>query len=369
MPICSRFNPLRLIQSGRWISCCLVPALFLAACGRDSGPARAAAATASAAPRGTLESAVRWERELTLQESDETVNVIVRAQLDPRGGFLIADEQEGFARRYDPQGRLLAQFGGKGSGPGEFMNLLRVLRLPDGTLAAFDIFNKVAFFDSTGTNVVRTARTPVAPLHSVTLLDDSLVVLGGQLADGTENDRRIHVWNLKSDSLLASFFTPALPTRAHVMAAGSAGWVGVDQRGDTLAVVSSLADTVYLMTTGGRMLERIPVPSKAFRQLDPERPLPDARGGLVAAREWFGSFSLMSDVFWVGDTFVVQFQDRTGPQPSWRLVGMGRDGRQTFEVVDSPMLLAADKPSGLLYFVSPESETPNVWRAARLVRR
>lgn len=368
MSIRDEFYPRRLLSSGAGPACSLAAALLISACGRDAGQARPEAATAPAASRGTMESAVTWEREFTLQESDETVNVIVRAQLDPRGGFLIADEQEGFARRYDAGGRLLAQFAGKGSGPGEFMNLLRVLRLSDGTLAAFDIFNKVAFFDSAGTRVVRTARTPVAPLHSVTLLDDSLVVLGGGLADGTENDLRIHVWNLKSDSLLASFFTPALPSRAHVMAAGSAGWVGVDQRGDTLAVVSSLADTVYLMTTGGRMLERIPVPSRAFRRLDPARPLPDARGGLVAAREWFGSFSLMSDVFWMGDTFLVQFQDRTGPQPSWRLVGMGRDGRQTFEVVDSPMLLAADRASGLLYFVSPGSETPNVWRAARLVR-
>lgn len=364
MPIGSCSHPRRPRRRSSWIWCCLVPVLLSSsACGRDSGTR---AAAAPAAPEGTLDSAVKWEREFTLEETDETVNVIVRAQRDPRGGFLIADEQEGFARRYDPQGKLLVQFGGKGSGPGEFLNLLRVLRLPDGTLAAFDIFNKVVFFDSAGTRMVRTARTPVAPLHSVTLLDDSLVLLGGQVAGGTENDRRIHVWNLKSDSLLASFFTPVLPSRAHVMAAGSAGWVGVDRRGDTLAVVSSLADTVYLMTTGGRMLERIPVPARAFRRLDPSRPLPDTRGGLVAARKWFGSFSLMSDVFWVGDSFVVQFQDRTGPAPSWRLVAMGRDGRRRFEVVDTPKLLTSDA-SGLLYFVSPESETPNVWRAARLV--
>lgn len=342
----------------------LLALLSVAACGADGGDAPPVAEAA-----GTLESAVSWEREFALQENEQTVNVIVRAEVDPLGGFLIADEQEGFGRRYDAQGRLLGQFARKGSGPGEFLNLLRVLRLPDGTLAAFDIFNKVAFFDSAGGRVLRTARTPVAPLHSVALLNDSVLVLGGQRSDVAQDERRIHLWNFRSDSLLASFFAPSLPTRAHGLAAGSAGWVGVDRRGDTLAVVFSLSDTLYLMRTDGTMLERVPVPTRAFRRLDPGRPLPDARGGIVAAREWFGSFSLMSDVFWMGDTFVVQFQDRKGPQPHWRLVGMKRDGKQTFEAVDTPNLLAADRSSGLLYFVSPESATPNVWRAARLVAR
>jgi hypothetical protein len=150
------------------------------------------------------------------------------------------------------------------------------------------------------------------------------------------------------------------------MAAGSAGWVGVDRRGDTLAVVSSLSDTVYLMTTQGRMLERIPVPTQSFRRLDPAQPLPDGRGGLAAARAWFGSFSLMSDVFWIGDTFVVQYQDRTRPQPDWRLVGMRRDGARTFEAIDTPQLLAADRATRTLWFVSPQSLTPGTWRPGRL---
>lgn len=336
----------------------------LAACGGDAGAAK----PADAEP-GTLDGAVEWGREFRLEENDRTVNVSVRASLDPRGGFLVADEQEGFARRYAADGKLLAQFAGKGSGPGEFGNLLRVLRLPDGTVAAFDIFSRVAFFDSAGERLVRTARTPVAPLHSVTLLDDSLVVLGGTHAEGNGDERRLHVWNFRSDSLVRSFFAPPVLSQAHAIAAATAGWVGVDRRGDTLAVVTSLSDTVYLMTAEGRMLQRIPVPSRAFRRLDPETPLPGRAGGIDEARAWFGSFSLMSDVFWLGDTLLVQFQDRQGREPHWRLVGMTRDGSRLFEVVDTPNLLAVDHASRELFFVSPESETPNVWRSARLRER
>ena len=341
-------------------------ALGCALCGCAGEPKTEVHAAANG--HASLDGAVRWENEIRLEENEQTVNVIVRAELDPRGGYLVADEQEGFARRYDRTGRLLTQFARKGSGPGEFRNLLRVVRLTDGTLAAFDIYNRVAFFDSTGERLVREARTPVAPLHSVALLNDSIAVLGGQVQGATAEGNRIHFWNLRADSLLASFFVPALPSEAHKVAAASAGWISVDRRADTLAVVFALSDTVYLMTVQGRMLERIPIPAKSLRRLDPHAPMPDPSRGIAAARQWFGSFSLISDVFWLGDTFLIQYQDRKRPEPDWRLLGMKRDGGPRFEVVDTPKLLMVDRTSGVLYFVAPESETPNVWRTARLRR-
>jgi hypothetical protein len=348
-----------------WLPKGVVAALSvgLSACGGAD-----AAAREDPPVRGTrgIDDAVRWERGIQLEENDETINVIVRATLDPRGGFLIADEQEGYVRRYDSNGRLLAQFARKGYGPGEFRNLLRAMRLPDGSIAAFDIFHTAAVFDSTGERLVRTIRTPVAPVHAVHLLTDSILLLGGQVSNGSGTGQLLHLWDLRRDSLLSSFFSPPIPSDAHRVAAATAGWVGMDRRGDTLAVVSSLSDTVYLMSLQGRMLDRIPVPAASFRRLDPDKPLPGARGGIVAAREWLGSFSLMSDVHWLGDTLIVQFQDRRGPEPHWRLVGMTRAGERVFEVVDSPYLLASDKSSGQLYFVDPRSPAPNAWRVGRL---
>ena len=345
----------------------LVAALAASACG-DDPPEPADGAARPGLSR--LDDVVRWEREFTLEENEETINVIVRAGLDPRGGFLIADEQEGFARRYDENGRLLAQFAGKGNGPAEFMNLLNVTRLPDGSLAAFDIFQKIAIFDSAGSEVVRTARTPINALHSVVLLDDSLALLGGQGATATGyGDTRVHVWNFRADSVVRSFFSPVLPSPAHTVAAASAGWIGMDRRGDTLAVVFALSDTVYLMTTEGTIVDRIPIPAQALRRLDPDMPLPGRGSGIVGAREWFGAFSLVSDVFWVGETLLVQYQDRKGPAPDWRLVAFRRDGTRLFEVLDTPKLLAVDDDADLLYFVSPDADAPNRWRTARLVVR
>jgi hypothetical protein len=354
----------------------LLPAVFallaLILCVYATGCSAGADAdgTQQRAKATSLDAVMEWEREFTLEENERTINVIVHAAIDPFGGFLVADEGEGFARRYSPTGQLLAQFGGKGSGPGEFQNLIRVVRLQDGTLAAFDVHNKVAFFDSAGERLLRTSRTPVGPLHSVMILDDSLALLGGQLHGNPEDpDHRLHIWNLRSDSLIRSFFSPALPSDAHAMAAQLAGWVNADRRGDTLAVVTSLSDTIYLLSMDGAPLEKIPMRAANFRPLNPRKPTPNSRRGIVGAREWIGSFSLISHVHWVGNTFVVQYQDRDGPIPNWRLLGVERDGRPSFEIVDSPMLLATDDSSGILYLVAPGSLTPNMWRSARLADR
>lgn len=346
----------------------LIVFVSTAACERiDPSVAAAKADLSRDRPSGLVEihEALEFDSAFTLEENDTTINVVVRTEMDPHGGFLVADEQEGFVRRYARDGSLLAQFGGKGHGPGEFPNVLIALRLEDGTIVAFDLSHTAAVFDSTGARVLRTFRTPVAPLHAAMVLDDTLVLLGGQIR-GVERDHRLHLWNLATDSLVASFFSPSMPSRAHEVAAASAGWVGFDRRGDTLAVVTSLSDTVYLTTLAGEVLDRIPIPSTALRRLDPRMELPTGRGGLAEARRWIGSFSLIADVHWIGDTFVVQYQDRIRPQPDWRLVGMTRDGRRTFESVDTPDLLASDSDEEVLYVVSPGADAPNVWRRARL---
>jgi hypothetical protein len=87
---------------------------------------------------------------------------------------------------------------------------------------------------------------------------------------------------------------------------------------------------------------------------------------LLSAREWFGRFSLLSDVFWLRDGFLVQYQDRAGVEPRWRLLRLTRDGRTLFESVDTPRLLAVDSASETLWFVRPGSPTPDEWSAAHL---
>jgi hypothetical protein len=331
------------------------------ACARASGDS-AGAARDGATPLG---SHVSWTRSITLQENRNVVNVLIRAVADSSGGFLVSDEQEDQIRRYDSSGRLYTAFGRRGSGPGEFTYLTAAGRLPSGGVVAVDAMSRGALFDRAG-RVVRTFRVPVGPVKFAMPVGDTLLLLGGTLADprGGDPDARLHLWDLRSGRLLRSFLPVRPRTGAHRFAANTAGLIGADVRGDTIAAVFALSDTVYLFDLQGRRLGAVPITARGLRRFDPAIRLP--RMDLVSAREWFARFSLVCDVFWLRDGFLVQYQDRVGVEPRWRLARMSRDGRTRWESADTPHLLAVDRATETLWFVHPGSPTPNVWSAARL---
>ena len=323
-------------------------------------------------PRGNaLDRVVEWHGEIELEENEKVLNVLPYAAVDPHGGFLVWDEQEAQIRQYSPEGRLRGYFGRKGDGPKEFQFPRAAIRRASGTILAFDTYARGAEFDQAGSAALRTFRTPVGPLHSALLLDDSLVLLGGQVAgsSGDNAPSRLHVWSLAGNSVRRSFFAPSLSSKVQLLAANTAGFVSADRRGDVIAATFSLRDTIYFFDLQGNPRGQVPMNSQFYRRLSSESPLPSGKGGVVGAREWLGSFSLVSNVFWVSDdTLIVQYQDRVGTEPKWRLLGLRRDGSRLFEVVDSPYLIAVDKANGWLYFVKPGSPTPNFWSRARLRR-
>jgi hypothetical protein len=327
-------------------------------------------AAAVAAPREVftpLDAHVAWGRTLALEENDAVVNVLIRATPDPRGGFLVADEQENQVRRYDANGRLLLTFGRRGPGPREFSGLNRAFRLASGDLLAVDALSRGAVFDSGGAALKRTFRVPVGQLKMAYLLNDSLLLLGAQLQDerAADPDAHLHLWNLRANRLAGSFFPVHATTQAHRFAVNTAGLVGAAQRGDTLAATFALSDTIRLFDLAGRPLGAVPLRAEGLRRFDPAMRMP--RRDLVSAREWFGRFSLVSDVWWLRDgSFLVQYQDREGVEPKWRLVHLARDGRRLFESKDTPLLVAVDPVTDTLWFVRPGSPTPNVWVSARL---
>jgi hypothetical protein len=362
-------------------------ALLLASLpGCDSGPRQDSAFTASLASssfiaqtppkpdgRAVLQALGKIDEPIELEETQAVVNVIVRMTFDERtGGYLVADEAENQIRQYGPRGELVRHFARHGDGPKEFRFLNRAIRLSTGEVLALDGFNKGAVFDSTGSRVLKSFRTPVGPLHSVQLLDDSLALLGGEIRDEQEAvvpGARLHLWNLNRDTLIRSFFVPAIRGQARQMASGVGGFVATDTRGDTIAAVFALTDTIFLFDRAGNRLGQVPIPFKHFRELREGASMPEMNE-VVGAREWVGTFSLISHVFWLKDgSFLVQYQDRIGTEPSWRLLHMRRDGQVLFEHRDTPKLLNVDRANDYLVFTSPGSETQNAWSRVRLAGR
>jgi hypothetical protein len=353
----------------RWLPlACLLPALAgVAACGKAAADEASALATADAG--GGLDRVVRWGRDIRLEENDQVLNVFVYVERDPRGGFLVADPRENQIRRYDRNGRLLRHFARRGAGPGEFDFLVKALPTRSGGVLAFNAFDRGTLFDSAG-RVERTFRVPLESLYQARLLDDTLVLLAGSLPQRTPSpDRaRLHVWNLPRGKVVRSFFVPRVRGRGHEWAANVAGIVGMDVRHDTVAAVFAISDTVYFFDLNGRALRKVPIPFRHFRPVSERRRLP-RQDDIVAAREWVGTFSFICSVWWLRDgNLLVQYQDRVGIEPHWRLLGMTGEGAPLFDVVETPYLIQVDPVTEVLYFQKPQSPVPNVWTEATLRR-
>ncbi len=322
-------------------------------------------------PDGSLDRHVSWLGNVQLEENDTVVNVLARVNLDRGGGYLVADEQENQIRVYGPTGQLRGHFGRKGSGPKEFVFLHGAMRLSTGEVLGVDYQGKGVLFDSTGATAVKTFAAPVAPVQFVRLVDDTLVLLGGKGIPGRGRPAgtRLHLWNLRRGEVTRSFFTPPIAGRAHTLAANVGGFVSADLHRDSVAAVFALSDTIYVFGQNGGTAEprKLPIPFQHFRPLSESRPIPGDAASVVEAHEWVGSYSMVSDVFWLRDGgFLVQYQDREGSTPHWRLLRMRADGTRMWEEVGTPMLLAVDPRDETLIFMKPGSLTADAWALARL---
>lgn len=311
-----------------------------------------------------LDDVVSWGDPITLEETTEVLNVAITATRDPLGGFFVADAAEGQFRRYALDGALLAAFGRKGRGPGEFERPVAAVRFASGEILAVDKFARAALFEPSGAELLRTYTLPFTPVDDVELLDDSLVLvvaapLGNRLGE------QLHIWNRHDDTVVTSFFTPpvdsTLLAETNMVAASYAS-----VRNDTIAAVFSAADTIFLFDLQGRGIGKVPLPAPSFRRIT-KMPT-DMTTNPRAPIRWIGSFDLLSAIEWSADGgWIVQYQtfDEAG-NFLYRLVHVRRDGTAAFEALGTPKFLTTDPEGSTLYLIHPDAETENRWATARL---
>lgn len=290
------------------------------------------------------------------------INVSPRVEPERGGGFLVADGQEQQLRLYSPDGRLRGTFGRRGMGPGEFQHISRAIRLNDRRILVSDMGGTVATFDSTGTHLLHTARTGLVPLYRIAVIDDTLVAMSGR--HGSGDTPLIHVWNLASDRVIRRFFPAPQGPPGFAGAYAFSGFTAVRTRGDTLAVMFALTDTIFLFRPDGSPAGRVPIRFRGFRRMS--QPVP--QGSDEEFQAWRRTYSAASDLFWLRDgSFLVEYFDRDASEMHYGLLHMARDGRGIWEVPDAPYLLAVTSEDSLV-FVTRGSDAPNQWSLANLLR-
>lgn len=317
---------------------------------------------AAALPAGYLHG-MRIVDAFALEETPDVITVAPRVSFDPLGGFLVADSREAQVRRYSLTGKLLSHFGSKGNGPKEFTHLSAALRTPDRNLLAIDMGGKAALFDAGGENLLWSRRLPVSPVHEAALLNDTLVALAGRGLGAGRSSELVHLWNLRTGEPARSFFHVPAHDPALASAYTLAGSSDIAVKGDTIAAVFALSDTLYLFDASGRPQRQIPIPFEHFRRITNH---PPSGATIDAFRAWGESFSTISQVYWApSGGFLVEYYDMKGMDPQWRLLHMDAQGRRLSETA-SGRLMAVDPGRKELYLADPAAPTLDRWIVARL---
>ena len=304
-------------------------------------------------------------REIELAESQAVMNVTPRVKLDPRVGSWWPTPARHRSGGIPPTAPVLSDFGRKGRGPGEFLRLSAALRADRNAIVAVEINGRISRFDSAGHLAGSTRQTPLGPVYNATLADDSLLVLAGRLG-GRGDTPLLHVWSLRRDTLLRSFFRPPAPPNGMEGTYAFAGTADVTARGDTLAAVFALTDTVYLFDSRGRTLEKIAIPFRGFRRPSERMPV---RASIDEYRLWASHFSAISQVFWQSDgSFLVQYFDTNGVEPEPAPAANDTARRAALRSEGQPAAARGGgfRPGNVL--PAPRGGTPSSWVVARLAR-
>lgn len=340
---------LRRRRAGTW---CLL--LVAATCTREGGTVQEA--DIPMLPTSVFEPV----KTIALEESDEVVNVSPEVSVQQDGSFLTADGREARIRIYDPDGRLLTQFGRKGEGPGELGLPLEATRRSDGSILVADFSRGLLHFDSSGTRFLGGTRPPIRPLYTAEPLDSHRFLVSG-LHQGAADPRELmHVWDARADTVLFSFFPTPGDSLAR-LAARNFGWTDFVSKGDTVAAIAAFSDTLYLFDQSGDELGQVALPIIDFKRITTYDP---AANPLELDR-WLETLNLLVNIHWLDDgTFLVQYQEPRGASNVWNLLRTDLDGHRYFDVRNTPELLAVKDE--LLVFVHPESYTPDKWIIVRL---
>ncbi len=343
--------------------------LAAAGCAAETENHLPATTTSGAAPSAAFSETFRVVRHISLEESQHVINVMPVVHIEPDGDLLLADAREAQVRWYSATGALRAAFGRKGQGPGEFQMPVTLRRLADGRFYVGDAMGGgISFINERLTEYVDGARLPLMPLYGAVPIDSLRLLLLGREQGMLHRPRLLHEWSLSSRRVERSFFE--VPTADALSATAlSLGFAAAAVKGDTVAAVFSVSDTVFLfrLDKGSpiEIAERIPIP---FSQFSVSPPTPEALANERSRNDWLQTITMIAGLHWLEDgSFVVQWTIKRSADEEFGLLRMRRSGSKVFEIRDGPRLFAV--AGNHFYLADPDSEVPSKWIVAELIER
>lgn len=294
---------------------------------------------------------------LVLEESENVVTVQPHVSIDPRGGFLVADSRESQVRVYSRTGALERVLSDGSERTVYLERPYGASRMANGDIVVADFASgSITVIPTHPEEPARIIETPIFPLVDVKVLNERQVLLLGE--DSVYARALLHVWDLPSGEIVKSFYPPPKHLDQDVVA--TLGRVSTASRGNKVAAVYSLSDTLVFFDRDGNELSRVHIPIDPF--IAPTGPLPEVNT-FRAQQAWVSQFTFISGVFWIGeDQLLVQWELANGFQADYGLVQMDTTGRRIWGMAPAPRLFGVRDDE--FFFQDPSSDALNRWIVA-----
>lgn len=328
---------------------------FLGACQADGGGDTVPGAVAEMNGADRLPGPVVGR--IQLEESDTTLVVAPYLNVGDEGDLWIADALEQRVLRYAKDGHLIRAFGRKGSGPGEFVAPMRALPLSPDSVLVVDPGRGALILDSHGVQI-GTLQVPLGTLTDAVRVGPAHLALSGRSA-AAQATHRVALLEVASGRVVSLLVSPALSRELQLLEA-SFGFVKLAARGDTLAAIHSLIDSIWIRSPDG-VVETVPL-----RHLEPRPALPTdylTRSRREVVRE----LRRHHDLFLLTDgRFLVQSVTGGAGEETWELSLFESWGEEVRSWRAAPRMVGLWADTAL--FIDPASLTPNRWVAVWLGR-
>ena len=295
---------------------------------------------------------------LVLEESETVVTVLPKVSLDPKGGFLVADSREHQVRVYSRRGELEQVFGAGTERASSIERPQRAKRLSNGDILVVNLVGPLTLIPDHPGQAPTWIPSALHTARDLQVLNEREVLVVG--TDSAPPSATLFTLDVQRGQFIRSFFPPPAHLDKGVTTIFSS--VSTALRGNRMAVVHMLSDTLVFFDHYGTELSRVRIPIDPF--VAPVGPLPNLQT-MAERQAWTSQFTHVVNVFWIeDDQLIVQWQKVTrGLGIDRGILQMDTTGSRVWAIAPAPTLVAVRGDQ--FFFQDPEAEAPNRWLVAK----
>lgn len=297
---------------------------------------------------------------LELEEPRGVLTVAPSVSLDSGGGFLVADLAEHQVRVYSPLGKLREVFGEGTDRVDSIRSPGHALRLPNDDILVINLAGPLTILPARHKEPARFIPRSLRTARHAEILNDREVLMVG--SDSGPVSATLFRLDLTSGEYSERYFAP--PAHLDKWVTTYMSSVRTARRGNRIAAVHMLSDTLVIFDLSGREHKRVHIPIEPFRA--PQGPLPEDITTAARRYAWTAQFTPIMELFWIDDDkLIVQWAKAldNGLDTDMGILQMDTEGVRAWAIAPSPKLIAVR--GNEFFFQAPRNREPNRWWVAK----